>query len=115
MEFESGVTAVFTVSAFSLENNRTIKLMGSRGEVGGCLETGEILVKRFSDMSERRIKIDHGTSKHAGGDAGLMEHFAYAVENADSIKEKVDRWMFESHKIAFAAERARVKNIRIKM
>jgi len=115
MEFENGVTAVFTVSAFSLENNRTIKLMGSRGEVGGCLETGEILVKSFSDMSERRIKIDGSASKHAGGDAGLMEYFARSVDNADTVEEKVDRWMFESHKIAFAAERARVKNIRIKM
>ena len=112
MEFENSVTAVFTVSAFSLENNRTMKIMGSKGEVGGCLDSGEILLKRFSDMSETKIKIDHGSLKHAGGDMGLMEYFAKTVESADSTEEKVDKWMFDSHKIAFAAERARVKNRR---
>lgn len=115
MEFENGVTATFTVSAFSLENNRTIKLMGTRGEVGGCLDSGEILIKKFSDMTERQIKIDHGGSKHAGGDEGLIEYFVDCVERADEIEEKVDPWMFEAHKVAFAAERARVKTSAIKL
>ncbi len=115
MEFENGVTAMFTVSAFSLENNRTIKLMGTKGEIGGCLDTGEIVLKKFSDMSEKRIKIDHGGSKHAGGDEGLIEYFAKTVDRAELVEEKIDPWMFEAHKVAFRAEKSRVKNTRIKM
>lgn len=113
MEFENGVTAMFTVSAFSLENNRTIKLMGSKGEVGGCLETGEIVLKKFSDMSETKLVIEHNGTKHSGGDSGLMEYFTKMVENCDNEQYKVDRWMFSAHKVAFAAERARVKKNRV--
>ena len=89
--------------------------MGTRGEVGGCIDTGEIVLKKFTDMSETRIKIDHGGLKHAGGDQGLMEYFAEAVERADEIDQKTDPWMFEAHRVAFEAERARVRNIRIKL
>ena len=103
MEFENGVTALFTISAFSLENNRTLKLMGTKGEVGGCMETGEILLKRFSDMSETRYVIGNDGTKHCGGDGGLMEYFAETIDN----NGRVDKWMFESHKIAFEAEESR--------
>ena len=51
LEFENGVCAVFTVSAFSLRNTRTIKLMGTEGEIGGCMEDGEITLRRFCDES----------------------------------------------------------------
>lgn len=110
MEFENGVTAMFTVSAFSLENNRTLKLMGTKGEIGGCMETGEILLKRFRDMSETKFTVNHDGTKHCGGDGGLMDRFAEAVYHAD---ERVDPWMFEAHKIVFAAEEARVRRERI--
>lgn len=115
MEFENGVTALFTVSAFSLENNRTLKLMGTKGEVGGCMETGEIVLKKFNDMSETKITIEHDGTKHCGGDGGLMEQFAKAVDSYEEEHTTVDPWMFEAHKIVFAAEKARVTKQRIKM
>lgn len=115
MEFENGVTSMFTVSAFSLENNRTLKFMGTKGEVGGCLETGEITLKKFSDMSETKMVIDNDGTKHAGGDSGLMLEFAKAIDNCDKIEDKVDKWMFEAHRVAFEAEKARVNNSRLKL
>lgn len=115
LEFENGVTAMFTVSAFSLENNRTLKLMGTKGEVGGCMETGEILLKKFSDMSETKFQIEHDGTKHCGGDGGLMEQFARAVDTYETAENTVDKWMFEAHKIVFAAEKARVSKQRMKL
>jgi hypothetical protein len=53
MTFENGVTAVFTVSAFSLENNRTLKIMGTDGEIGGCMEKGEIVL----DVNGEKIPL----------------------------------------------------------
>ncbi len=112
MEFENGVTGMFTVSAFSLENNRTLKLMGTKGEIGGCMETGEIVVKSFRDMTETKYVVTHDGTKHCGGDGGLMEAFARAVYD-ESGKMRVDPWMFEAHKIVFAAEKARERRERI--
>ena len=113
MEFENGVAALFTVSAFSLENNRTIKLMGTKGEVGGCMETGAVLLKKFSDMSETKFVIEHDGTKHCGGDGGLMEQFAKAIDACENGGDTVDKWMFEAHEIVFAAEEARVTKQRI--
>ncbi|MBR5614399.1 MAG: Gfo/Idh/MocA family oxidoreductase [Clostridia bacterium] len=103
VEFEGGVTAVFTVSAFSRDNTRTIKIMGSKGEVGGCMESGVLVLKRFSDMSEETFKITHDGTKHCGGDGGLMEHFARLL-NGETVK---DKWVFKAHKAVFAAEESR--------
>jgi len=115
MEFENGVTAMFTISAFSMDNNRTIKLMGTKGEVGGCIETGEMSLKKFGDMSEERFVVETGGSKHGGGDEGLIEHFAKLLDNYEKEENRVDKWMFEAHRIAFEAENARVTHDRIKM
>lgn len=104
MEFKNGATAVFTVSAFSLENTRTLKIMGSKGEVGGCMEKGEIVLKKFSDMSETSYRITHDGTRHCGGDGGLMDYFAEMVNKSD----KPDKWMFKSHKMVFAAEESRL-------
>ena len=47
LEFANGVTASLTVSAFTPDNTRTIKLMGTRGELRGRLDTGQIELRRF--------------------------------------------------------------------
>lgn len=103
LEFEGGITAVFTVSAFSRDNTRTIKIMGSKGEIGGCMESGIIVLKRFSDMSEETFHITHDGTKHCGGDGGLMEHFAKILER----NETQDKWVLKAHKAVFAAETSR--------
>ncbi len=103
VEFEGGITAVFTVSAFSQDNTRTIKIMGSKGEIGGCMETGVLVLKRFSDMSEETFHITHDGTKHCGGDGGLMEHFAKLLNN----ESYQDKWVFKAHKAVFAAEKSR--------
>ncbi len=109
MEFENGATAVFTVSAFSLENTRTLKIMGTKGEIGGCMEDGVIVLKKFLDGSKTKIEITHDGTKHCGGDGGLMEYFAKSLEN----NLTPDKWVFKSHKAVFAAERSRVEGKRI--
>ena len=105
VEFENGVTAVFTVSAFSRDNTRTIKIMGSKGEIGGCMEAGVLVLKRFSDMSEETIHITHDGTKHCGGDGGLMDHFAKLL-NED--EKHHDKWLLKAHKAVFSAEKSRL-------
>jgi predicted dehydrogenase len=105
LQFENGATAVFTLSAFSMENTRTLKVMGTKGEIGGCMEKGIISLKTFSDLKEQVFNIETDGTKHSGGDSGLIEHFVSLI---NSEKNYRDEKMFESHKIAFAAEQSRV-------
>lgn len=107
LNFESGETAVFTLSAFTKENTRTIKIMGTRGEIGGCLESGEIVLKRFADMQSEVFRVTHDGTKHCGGDGGLMRHFAKRIAENDVQN---DLNIFLAHKMAFAAERSRKSN-----
>lgn len=47
LTFANGVVASLTVTAFTADNTRTIKLMGTRGELRGRMDTGEIELRRF--------------------------------------------------------------------
>lgn len=109
LEFENGACAVFTVSAFSLKNTRTIKLMGTKGEIGGCMEDGKIVLKKFAESSEEIIHVTHDNTKHCGGDGGLMKYFADCVERENV---NIDPKIFEAHRLAFEAERLRLINSR---
>lgn len=110
MSFESGATAVYTISAFSLENSRTLKIMGTEGELGGFMEGGEILLKRFEDMSEIRYRVTHDGTKHCGGDSGIIKKF---VEKMNQENIKNDQMIFMSHKVAFAAEKSRLSKEKV--
>ncbi len=112
LAFENGVTATFTVSAFCLDNTRTLKIMGTDGEIGGCIEKGEIILKTFLDMKEQSIKVLNDGTKHSGGDGGLINRFAELMEEE---KGTCDMSVFESHKVAFAAEESRLGKCLIKM
>lgn len=122
-EFENGVTATFNVTGFTEENTRTLKLMGTHGEIRGHLDKGELEVRSFGKPSLRggriRSAIEYETISvptgrgHAGGDDGLMQAFVERVrrrkhgedpgEAATSLHESLD-----SHLMAFAAEEARL-------
>lgn len=104
LEFANGATAVFTVSAFSLENTRTIKIMGTDGEIGGCMETGEITLKQFKGNTVEDFVVHHDGTKHCGGDSGLINYFTELV-NSETVENDMN--IFKAHSLAFAAEKSR--------
>lgn len=104
LSFANGVVGSLTVSAFTADNTRTLKLMGTVGELRGRMDTGDIEIRRFlpgvrgsgaggqgrrdrhgraafagDEVTEIRAAPEtsaHGVeSHHAGGDAGLMRAF----------------------------------------
>ncbi|MDD6215070.1 MAG: Gfo/Idh/MocA family oxidoreductase [Firmicutes bacterium] len=112
MEMTGGLCAVFTVSAFSLRNTRTIKLMGTDGEIGGCMEDGQIVLRRFFENCEERFSVSHDETRHCGGDGGLMRYFAESMENENY---RIDHRIFEAHRLTLAAEKSRLEQRRIIM
>jgi len=113
LEFDNGVTATLSVSAFTADNTRTVKLMGTRGEIRGRLNTGEIELRVFQPASVEQLGVG-GRAGHSGGDEALMAAFCAhlrarrAGQAAGPALTSLEESL-ESHRLAFAAERARAQ------
>lgn len=111
MEFANAVTAVFTMCAFSKQINRTIRLMGTLGELNGTSEKdkSEIEIIDFASGVRDVISLPVGGAEgYGGGDFSLMRHFVRLVQN-DGLQSRPTSAMMsvQSHLMAFAAEKSR--------
>lgn len=88
LEFANTVTAAFTMSAFTRDVSRTIKLMGTRGEIRGAMEKNEIEIIHFGSGKIERISFEDrgGHVGHGGGDMGLIKDFLRLVQSGEAIK-----------------------------
>jgi predicted dehydrogenase len=110
LEFEGGVTASFTMTAFTQARARQDRLFCTKAEVSG--DGRFIEVFDFNHGSTERIDTwadgDHTAGGHAGGDAGVVNAFLRAVASGDPapiLSSPAET--LESHLIVFAAERSR--------
>ncbi|MEI6779855.1 MAG: gfo/Idh/MocA family oxidoreductase, partial [Verrucomicrobiota bacterium] len=107
-----GATASFTVTAFTPTFHRKTRLFGTRGYI----ETDSVKLNIFDFVTEKETVIDTSVAEgsataatgHGGGDYGLMKAFVEAVATGDQSKvwSGPDETL-ASHRIVFAAERAR--------
>lgn len=101
----------FTLTAFTKNITRDIKIYGSLGEISGDFEKGTIEISVFG-KSDSKIEIRGASGNHGGGDIGLMNQFVSLLKG-----KEIDKWdssleeSLESHLMAFAAEEARKKDI----
>lgn len=131
LRFENGVTATLNVCGTTSENTRTLKLMGSLGELRAHLDQGEIEVRSFAapegdetsgderagqgrpPLYGREVIEVSGGLGHAGGDDGLMRAFIDRVsrrragEPLEASRTSLEESL-ESHFMALAAEEARI-------
>lgn len=115
MQFEGGKTASFTMTAFTEATQRKTRIFGTKGEIYG--DSSAIRIFDFLTDTTRMIEIKEANtsilSGHGGGDYLLMDSFINAVAKNDSqyILSGSEETL-ESHRIVFAAEKAR-KEIRV--
>jgi predicted dehydrogenase len=111
MEFEGGLTASFTMTAFTTMRGRNTRIFGTHGEI-----TTDSRVITLDDFrtGERRVidtavDADEGAAGgHGGGDAGLVTAFTAALRAGDpSLVPSTAEESLRSHLMVFAAERAR--------
>lgn len=104
--FANGVVAQLTVSAFTHNNTRTLKLMGTHGELRAHMERGELELHDFRTGEADRWMVDVA-GNHGGGDTGLVAAWLAYLRGESGppapLAESLD-----SHRMAFAAERARL-------
>lgn len=110
MEFAGGVTASFTMTAFTESSHRKTRVFGTRGMIEG---DGRIL-RRFDFLNDDWEEFDTQSSDgtvtggHGGGDYHLMDSFVTAVASGDggTILSGPDESL-ETHRMVFAAEQGR--------
>jgi hypothetical protein len=111
LEFANEVTVAFTMSAFTHEGGRSVKLMGTRGQIRGDMEKNEIEVTSFITGKKETILLDAPLEGHGGGDHGIMRDFVRLVRNDGKVAGLTGaRASVQSHLIAFAAEKSRVES-----
>jgi len=115
MEFEGGVTVNFSIEAFTSYSGRRTRIMGTRGDIVGDMET--FTVTDFLTGKSTAFDVNaedasnYENAGHGGGDMGMIRDWIEAVrtQNPNVMSTPLDESL-ESHLIAFAAERSRKEN-----
>jgi len=109
MEFEEGITAAFSMSSFTPDISRSLKIMGTKGQIKGHATPGSIIVTNFMDNSEREIIVDT-RGGHDGGDVGIMDAFCTYLSNEKSNTSYSEANISaQNHMLCFAAEKSRLE------
>lgn len=106
LRFANGLTATLTVTAFSEENTRTLRIFGSHGELAGHLESGRIVLRDFATGREERIEAGSADG-HAEADRALVRDLVARLRSGAGPGATDLAASIDSHVMAFAAERSR--------
>ncbi|MEI2708437.1 MAG: Gfo/Idh/MocA family oxidoreductase [Chitinophagaceae bacterium] len=105
MLFENGVTAAFSMEAHVSYEGRRTRIMGSKGDIIGDMETFVLTDFKTNQKTTWSLKTD----AHGGGDHRLMSDWVQAVYQQDkSLLNSSIEVSVESHLMAFGAERSRI-------
>nr|MDQ3612472.1 Gfo/Idh/MocA family oxidoreductase [Actinomycetota bacterium] len=111
VEYEDGVTASFTMTAFTPLGHRRTRVFGTRGSLEG--DGVDIVVHDFVTGGRQVVHTATGTDAtaaagHGGGDQGLVDAFLAALRTGDGAHVLSDvRESLHTHRVVWAAERAR--------
>lgn len=119
LEYEGGVTASFTMTAFTPQTHRQTRVFGTHGYVEG--DGVDLKVQDFRTGEWETIDTTTGLDAsaaggHGGGDGGLVDAFVEAVAtgNAGAILSGPAESL-DSHRVVWAAERSRKTGSTISM
>ncbi|MFW6204133.1 MAG: Gfo/Idh/MocA family protein [Actinomycetota bacterium] len=106
VEYDRGVTASFTMTAFTPMMFRHTRIFGTHGylECDGKKITG----LDFRTQEKYVINTDAGAGRHGGGDRGLVQAFVRAVAGGGARSGLAPpEESLAAHQLVWAAERAR--------
>ena len=118
LRFEGGVTAAFSMEAFTPWGGRRTRIMGTRGFIEGDgtkftvydfrTDRQRVWAKKVSEIAAYK------GSGHGGGDLALVRDFLKAVDAHDeSLLSSSLAASVESHVMGFACERSRLSGTKV--
>ncbi|WP_367772705.1 Gfo/Idh/MocA family oxidoreductase [Flavobacterium sp. WC2421] len=106
LQFSNGVTAAFSMEAFTSYEGRRTRVMGSHGDIVG--DMSQFTLTNF--LTGEKTEWQQNSDAHGGGDWNLVSDWIQAVsqQNAGLLSSSIDASV-ESHIIGFTAEKSRLK------
>lgn len=112
LQMENGAALSLMMSAFTSIGGRTIKVMGTNGDLWGDMHRNILRICEFGKEPEivDLVQPENDFGGHGGGDRGLVLSFLDLLEGkpVDSTITTLEQSV-ESHLIALAAEESRLK------
>ncbi len=113
LNMTDGTTVHLTMCSFTEKSGRSIKVMGTKGEIIADMPTGKIILNVFNRLSEEidvSALVGGDATGHAGGDYRMVEQFLdLLLGNKEKTPEMTSiEYSVESHYCAMAAEKSRI-------
>lgn len=110
---EDGVTVTFQMTGFTNRQTRTIRIMGTEGEIWGDFHAKKLYWQRYNKPVQT-VDLEALTTDftgHGGGDGGLVYDAIryFRGDEFDTTSVTTLERSIESHYLAFAAEESRVR------
>ena len=106
--FEDDVTVSFTMTSFTPDMSRSIKVMGTKGEIKGHTSKKELIVTNFVTREKREEPVV-AVGGHGGGDIGIMIAFCKYLRGEIGPEEVSEaRISALNHRLCFKAEESRL-------
>jgi predicted dehydrogenase len=113
-QFENDISMDFAVRGNTFHPFRTLRIIGTEGELNGHLERSEFSILRFAQgiwvdqKPDLRQVAKSQEGGHSGGDPSVIANFlrCYRENDTESIEHSLEIAV-EGHLLAFAAEEAR--------
>ncbi|MFB7918921.1 Gfo/Idh/MocA family protein [Streptomyces sp. NPDC056061] len=110
MQLSGGMTATFTMVAFTEQTDRQTRIFGSHGWLRGDGKRVTVHDFRTDEVTVHEVGASgsNAAEGHGGGDTALVDAFVHAVATGDPAAVRSGtKATLGSHLAAFAAERAR--------
>ncbi|MFB6713787.1 MULTISPECIES: Gfo/Idh/MocA family protein [unclassified Streptomyces] len=111
MQLSGGMTATFTMVAFTEQTDRQTRIFGSHGWLRGDGKRVTVHDFRTDEVTVHEVDTSgsNAAEGHGGGDTALVDAFVHAVATGDPAAVRSGtKATLGSHLAAFAAERARL-------
>lgn len=109
MEFDGGVTATFTMTAFTPWGGRYLRVHGTKGYIEAKVDQRTIDLYEFWEKNKHsRIEIAEEGGAHGGADSSVIKSLMDAVASGrPGLVRTSTSESLRSHAVVFAAERSR--------
>ena len=109
IQFDNGVTATFSLSAFSAKVNRSLKIMCQFGEIRAIEKPYLIETTDFRTDETTVTELDIHDRGHGGGDKAIVKDFMESYLHGVPFNSTLEH-AIESHAMALLAEESRKDN-----
>jgi predicted dehydrogenase len=114
MQFDGGITATFTMTAFTQGGGRRIRVHGTEGEL--AFDEESITLRTYADGNVQTTKLGREIGGHGGGDERLVREWIWALHTRDDSKIVANaQESLKTHTINFAAELSRREGRMVKI